>query len=274
MYFGEQRMLCIPPAEGYGQSSKPGIPKGSTLVFTLTVDRIVQPPAPKPPAPPARPCENACPSKMTCDFKRSTTYCLAAVRCPLQIAPRHGKVECVRNVDAGGRLTPVAADSLEGHSFFLEMINGTSGIDDFSLCRKLCTPGYVQRGSSAWMTCGIKGIWSAEDEVMCVPANGLKSFGLRLIFESTVVVACALAVLLCAIAVPIVNRRRRTDSALRDLQKRMGLDDDGADGVPYFENDRDDEVRTLLSAEEEEDLSFLRADKGGSPRREWQTEWG
>ena len=37
-------MICIPPEEGYGQVGKPGIPKNSTLVFTLTCDSITQPP--------------------------------------------------------------------------------------------------------------------------------------------------------------------------------------------------------------------------------------
>ncbi len=40
MTLGETRMICIPPTEGYGDESKPGIPPNSTLVFTLNCDKI------------------------------------------------------------------------------------------------------------------------------------------------------------------------------------------------------------------------------------------
>ena len=41
---GEVRELCIPPEEGYGNKvSRPGIPRGSTLVFTLTCGKVTPP---------------------------------------------------------------------------------------------------------------------------------------------------------------------------------------------------------------------------------------
>jgi len=40
---GETRSICIPPQEGYGPEAKPGIPAGSTLLFTLQCDDITQP---------------------------------------------------------------------------------------------------------------------------------------------------------------------------------------------------------------------------------------
>jgi len=40
MGVGETRMLCIPPEEGYGQVARSGIPANSTLIFTLTCDRV------------------------------------------------------------------------------------------------------------------------------------------------------------------------------------------------------------------------------------------
>jgi hypothetical protein len=55
---GETRELCIPPEEGYGQAAKPGIPPNSTLVFTITAQKIVPPSAPtnsSPPPPPPPP---------------------------------------------------------------------------------------------------------------------------------------------------------------------------------------------------------------------------
>ena len=38
---GEVRELCIPPEEGYGNKiSRPGIPRGSTLIFTLACEKV------------------------------------------------------------------------------------------------------------------------------------------------------------------------------------------------------------------------------------------
>ena len=37
---GESRMICIPPEEGYGPVGRPGIPKNSTLIFTLGCDKV------------------------------------------------------------------------------------------------------------------------------------------------------------------------------------------------------------------------------------------
>ena len=40
---GETRQLCIPAAEGYGNSSRPGIPAQSTLIFTITAEKVTPP---------------------------------------------------------------------------------------------------------------------------------------------------------------------------------------------------------------------------------------
>jgi len=57
MYEGETRQLCIPPDEGYGPRSRPGIPANSTLIFTITAEKIAAPTSARPsapaPAPPA-----------------------------------------------------------------------------------------------------------------------------------------------------------------------------------------------------------------------------
>jgi hypothetical protein len=49
---GETRELCIPPDEGYGQTAKPGIPPNSTLVFTITAQKVVPPVVTNSPPPP------------------------------------------------------------------------------------------------------------------------------------------------------------------------------------------------------------------------------
>merc|ERR1712194_205539 len=43
MGVGETRVLCIPPEEGYGQNARSGIPANSTLIFTLTCDKVTPP---------------------------------------------------------------------------------------------------------------------------------------------------------------------------------------------------------------------------------------
>ena len=63
---GETRMVCIPPEEGYGQIGRPGIPKNSTLVFTLGCDKVSAAASPSSPfgrKDMCRTCETGAPGK-------------------------------------------------------------------------------------------------------------------------------------------------------------------------------------------------------------------